>query len=40
MWHRHENPVSEDAILYSVDDWPATAKMGFYRWEDEGDAPR
>lgn len=40
MWHRHENPVSEDAILYSVDDWPALAKMGFYRWEDEGDAPR
>lgn len=40
MWHRHENPASEDAILYSVDDWPAMAKMGFYRWEGEGDAPQ
>ena len=32
-WHRHENPSSEAAILYSVDDWPAMAKMGFYRKE-------
>ena len=32
-WHRHENRASEDAILYSVDDWPAMAKMGFYRTE-------
>jgi len=39
-WHRHENPASEDAILYSVDDWPAMAKMGFYRMEGEGDTPR
>ena len=32
-WHRHENPASEDAILYSIDDWPAMTKMGFYRTE-------
>ena len=36
-WHHHENPASEDAILYSVDDWPAMAKMGFYRMESEED---
>ena len=33
-WHRHENPANEDAILYSVDDWPAMVKMGFYRKEE------
>lgn len=32
-WHHHENPTREDAILYSVDDWPAMAKIGFYRME-------
>ena len=39
-WHRHENPASKDAILYSVDDWPAMAMMGFYRKEGEEDTPR
>ena len=39
-WHRHENPAREDAILYSVDDWPAMVKMGFHRMEAEGDTPR
>jgi 1-hydroxy-2-naphthoate dioxygenase len=39
-WHRHENPSHEDAILYSIDDWPAMAKMGFYRRESEGDMLR
>jgi len=39
-WHRHSNPAGEDAILYSVDDWPAMSKMGFYRAEGEGDSPR
>ena len=38
-WHRHENRAPEDAILYSIDDWPAMAKMGFYRVEREGDTP-
>jgi gentisate 1,2-dioxygenase len=39
MPHRHENPSREDAILYSVDDWPAMAKMGFYRVGREADTP-
>jgi gentisate 1,2-dioxygenase len=39
-WHRHANPAGDDAILYSIDDWPAMTKMGFYRREGEGDAPR
>ena len=39
-WHLHENPAGEDAILYSVDDWPAMAKLGFYRMEGEGDTLR
>lgn len=34
-WHRHENPAPEDAILYSIDDWPAMAKMGFHCMEGE-----
>lgn len=35
--HRHENPASEDAILFSLDDGPAMVKMGFYRVEEEED---
>jgi gentisate 1,2-dioxygenase len=32
-WHRHENRLSDDAILFSVDDWPARSVLGFYREE-------
>jgi 1-hydroxy-2-naphthoate dioxygenase len=32
-WHYHENLSHADAILYSIDDWPAMVKMGFYRTE-------
>lgn len=34
-WHSHENASSEDTILFSIDDWPAMAKLGFYRKEEE-----
>ncbi len=30
-WHHHVNASSADAILFSIDDWPAMAKLGFYR---------
>jgi gentisate 1,2-dioxygenase len=29
-WHYHENPTSADTILFSIDDWPAMSKLGFY----------
>lgn len=32
-WHSHENTSGGDAILFSVDDWPAMKKLGFYRRE-------
>jgi len=34
-WHRHANPSQQDAILFSVDDWPAMSTLGFYRVENE-----
>ncbi len=33
-WHHHENG-SGDSILFSIDDWPAMTKMGFYRKEEQ-----
>jgi gentisate 1,2-dioxygenase len=33
-WHRHENRFRGDTILFSVDDWPALSKLGFYRKEE------
>jgi gentisate 1,2-dioxygenase len=33
-WHCHENASAEDTILFSVDDWPAMKKLGYYRKED------
>jgi len=33
-WHKHENTGSEDAVLFSIDDWPAMTKLGFYRKEE------
>jgi gentisate 1,2-dioxygenase len=32
-WHHHENPSADDAILYSVSDWPAMQSLGFYKEE-------
>jgi gentisate 1,2-dioxygenase len=34
-WHHHENRLAEDAILYSLSDWPAMAAVGFYQEEQE-----
>ena len=31
--HRHENPTSDDAMLFSVCDYPAMQAMGIYREE-------
>ncbi|HEX2227684.1 MAG TPA: cupin domain-containing protein [Candidatus Binatia bacterium] len=33
-WHHHENTQHEDAILFSIDDWPAMKKLGFYMKEE------
>jgi gentisate 1,2-dioxygenase len=32
-WHRHENSTDGDTILFSIDDWPAMKKLGFYMEE-------
>ena len=33
-WHHHENTRSDDTILFSIDDWPAMKKLGFYMKEE------
>lgn len=33
-WHSHDNSGSNDAILFSIDDWPAMTKLGFYRKQE------
>jgi 1-hydroxy-2-naphthoate dioxygenase len=33
-WHHHENHLAENAILFSVDDWPARLALGFYSEEE------
>jgi gentisate 1,2-dioxygenase len=33
-WHEHRNAGSAEAILFSIDDWPAMTKLGFYRKEE------
>jgi gentisate 1,2-dioxygenase len=33
-WHHHENGPGE-SILFSIDDWPAMTKLGFYLKEQE-----
>ncbi|MBM2812618.1 MAG: cupin protein, partial [Chloroflexi bacterium] len=35
--HRHENRASEDAILFSICDWPAIRALGLYEEEAGGD---
>jgi gentisate 1,2-dioxygenase len=32
-WHHHENGAGGDSILFSIDDWPAMTKLGFYQKE-------
>jgi gentisate 1,2-dioxygenase len=32
-WHCHENTADADTILFSVNDWPAMKKLGFYMEE-------
>ena len=32
-WHHHENGSAQDAILFSIDDWPAMTKLGFFKKE-------
>ena len=36
-WHSHENSSRSDAILFSIDDWPAMTKLGFYRKQEAPD---
>lgn len=36
-WHHHENAGAGDAILFSVDDWPAMKALGHY-WKEEAKA--
>jgi gentisate 1,2-dioxygenase len=33
-WHYHENCSAADTILFSIDDWPAMKKLGFYLKEE------
>ena len=33
-WHHHENTTNDDVVLFSVDDWPAKSKLGFYLKEE------
>ena len=33
-WHHHENSHNDDTILFSIDDWPAMKKLGFYMKEE------
>jgi gentisate 1,2-dioxygenase len=32
-WHHHES-AGTDTILFSIDDWPAMKKLGFYMREE------
>ena len=36
VWHSHENSSDAQTIMFSVDDWPALTKLGFYRKEESG----
>jgi gentisate 1,2-dioxygenase len=33
-WHHHENTRNAETILFSIDDWPAMKKLGFYMKEE------
>ena len=32
-WHQHENRGTADAVLFTMDDWPALTSLGLYREE-------
>lgn len=32
-WHHHENGAAGESLLFSIDDWPAMTKLGFYQKE-------
>lgn len=36
-WHHHESRAEGDAILFSMDDWPALEALGLYREEGKAD---
>ncbi len=33
-WHHHESTHDDDTILFSIDDWPAMKKLGFFMKEE------
>jgi gentisate 1,2-dioxygenase len=33
-WHHHVNTSAHDTVLFSIDDWPAMKKLGFYMKEE------
>jgi len=33
-WHHHENTASAETTLFSIDDWPAMQRLGFYMKEE------
>jgi gentisate 1,2-dioxygenase len=33
-WHRHQNSGQDEAVLFSVDDWPAMQTLGHY-WKEQ-----
>jgi len=35
QWHSHENTTSDDAILFSISDRPATEALALYREEGQ-----
>lgn len=37
-WHHHENRLGQDAILFSMNDWPALKAIGLYREEGRAEA--
>ncbi len=36
-WHNHENRGPEEAVLFTMDDWPALTSLGLYREEGDQD---
>ena len=36
-WHHHENSAQGESILFSIDDWPAQTKLGFFMKETAGE---
>lgn len=37
-WHSHHNASANDALLFSIDDWPARTKLGFYCKEEKNES--